>query len=107
MIDITVILAAIGGLTGLISIFTTYSKLQNVLARLESRDLELKEQIKQLELRSEYGSDHIELLVNGLKERVEHINTRLSNQYKDINSVLSDIEGFLQKKTEYERRSRP
>lgn len=99
--------ATLGLLTAAITILTTFSKLQSVLSRLELRDLELREEIKRSQVQSENLTDRVELFVNGLKERIEHINTRLSGQNKEIASTVADIEAFLQKNTEYERRSRP
>ncbi|NJO79491.1 MAG: hypothetical protein HC827_13905 [Cyanobacteria bacterium RM1_2_2] len=88
------------------SIFTTYSKLQSVLSRLETRDLKLQEQMQQMIIKMEHQDDRTELLFNGLKERIEHISLRLTTQQKEIASILSDVEAYLQKNTSYERRSR-
>lgn len=96
----------LGLLTGLIGLFTTYSKVQSVVTRLEARDLEMKDAIRLLEVQTDNERDRIELLVNGLRERSEHVNTRLSQQYKDISGTLNDVESYLQKQTSYERRSR-
>lgn len=104
MLEIT--LAIFGAITSLITIFTTYSKLQAVLSRLEFRDLELREQMKQIDLKLEHTKDQIELWCNGNSERIEHINTRLSNQMKELTNAVIDVEAFLQKKTEYEKRNR-
>lgn len=98
--------AALGITTAVVSIFTTYSKLQSVLARLESRDLKLQEQMSQMMLKMEHQNDYSTLTFNGLKERIEHVSTRLAVQVKEVNAVLSDVEGYLQKQTSYERRAR-
>jgi hypothetical protein len=91
--------------TGSLTILATFSKLQAVLSRLETRDLELREEIRTLRIQFDHASDRMELLTNGLKERVEHVNTRLSGQMKDTSSTLGSVEAFLVKNTAYERRS--
>lgn len=103
MIEIATGIFAIA--TGSLTILATFSKLQSVLARLETRDLELREEIRKLQMQFDHASDRMELLTNGLKERVEHVNTRLSNQMKDTSSTLGSVEAFLVKNTAYERRS--
>ncbi|NJO78082.1 MAG: hypothetical protein HC827_05830 [Cyanobacteria bacterium RM1_2_2] len=99
------VIAGLGILTGTISIFTSYSKLQNVLNRLEKRDLELKEQIHQIQLKLEHQSDKTELLFNGLKEKIEHVKLRVTTDLKQTHTIVSDVESYLQKNTPYERRS--
>ncbi|WNZ24850.1 hypothetical protein HJG54_19685 [Leptolyngbya sp. NK1-12] len=101
---IELIAASIGILTGVTTVLTTLSKLQCVLARLEIRDLELKEEIRKLQLQFDHATDQMELLTNGLKERIEHVNTRLSGQVKETGATIYAIEAFLQKNTTYERR---
>lgn len=102
MIELAV--ATIGVVTGVVTIFTTFSKLQAVLSRFETRDIELREEIRQLKLQLEYASDRLLLMTNGLKERIEHINTRLSSQVKETAGTLNTVEAYLQKNTSYERR---
>lgn len=97
--------AAIAITTGLLTVLTTFSKLQSVLSRLETRDLELREAINKLQLQFEHNNDRLELFTNGLKERVEHVNTRLTGQMKEASSTLNSIEAYLVKSTSYERRS--
>ncbi|QYO63151.1 hypothetical protein [Leptolyngbya sp. 7M] len=90
--------------TGVLTILTTFSKLQAVLSRLETRDVELREEIRKLQLQFDHASDRMELLTNGLKERIEHVNTRLSGQVKETSVTLNSVEAYLQKNTTYERR---
>lgn len=102
MIEISAAIVSI--VTGAITVFATFSKLQSVLSRLETRDLELREEIRKLQLQFDHASDRMELLTNGLKERVEHVNTRLSGQVKETSATLNSVEAYLQKNTTYERR---
>ncbi|MGB9774562.1 MAG: hypothetical protein ACPL4I_11155 [Bacteroidota bacterium] len=50
-------------------------------------------------------TDEIQLLnLNGLKERIEHIGTRLNGQTENLNRRLKNVERFLAKTTEFEER---
>lgn len=91
---------------GTLSILATFGKVQSLLARLEARDLELRDEVKTLRLELEHAEDRLTLTTNGLKERIEHINTRVSGQVKDLSATVRAVEGFLQKNTAYERRER-
>lgn len=102
MIELAV--ATIGVVTGVVTIFTTFAKLQSMLSRFETRDLELRDEIRQLKLQLEYASDRLTLIANGLKERIEHVNTRLTGQMKETANTINGVEAYLQKNTSYERR---
>lgn len=101
-----IVLGIVGVTTGVLSVFTTYTKLQNVLKHLEIRDIELNSLIDSINMKLEHQGEKTELLFNGVRERVEHINTRLSNQLRDSSGVTKDIEGYLVKNTTYESRLR-
>lgn len=103
---IEIVIAGVSLTVGVISIFTSYSKLQSVLSRLETRDLELREQIQQIQLRLEHQTDRTELLFNGLKERAEHTKSRFATELERLTSLITDLENYLQKNTSYERRAR-
>lgn len=50
-------------------------------------------------------ADEMQLLaLNGLKERIEHLSTRLSGQTDNLNRRLKQVERFLAKTTEFEER---
>ncbi len=50
-------------------------------------------------------ADEMQLLaLNGLRERVEHLSTRLSGQTDNLNRRLKQVERFLSKTTEFEER---
>ncbi len=50
-------------------------------------------------------TDELQLLtINGLKERIEHVSTRFSNQTENLNRRLKAVERFLSKTTEFEER---
>ena len=104
MIEATAGLVAI--LIGVITVLTTYSKLQALHSRLESSDQALTAKLSELALRLEHTNDRFDLGVNGLRERIEHINTRVSGQQREFGVTLTDVENYLQKNTPYERRSR-
>lgn len=54
----------------------------------------------------DYQIDNLSLLINGHRERMEHINTRLGGIQEKQQLTLDDVEGYLQKNTPYERRGR-
>lgn len=92
--------------TGMLTILGMLIKLANVVNKLQNRDDFLKGELQKLQLQQDHQIDKLELLANGLKERGEHIDARLSTQLHTLIATVADIEGFLQKHTEYERRGR-
>ncbi len=83
-------IALIGGILG---IATGFISLLAVLWR-----------VSQSAARVEHQIDKLELTVNGIRERMEHINTRLSNEHRELERSLTDVENYLHKNTAYERR---
>ncbi len=50
-------------------------------------------------------ADELQVLtVNGLRERIEHVTTRLTGQTDNLNRRLKQVERFLAKTTEFEER---
>lgn len=50
-------------------------------------------------------ADELQLLgMNGLKERIEHVATRLTGQTDSLNRRLKQVERFLSKTTNFEER---
>lgn len=45
------------------------------------------------------------LTINGYRERVEHVNLRLTNNTEKLMVRMTDVENFLQKTTAFEYRS--
>lgn len=66
------------------------------------------EAVKDLQVNQQKDFDHeiekLQLVINGLKERIEHINTRVSSQLKEQAGTVADLENYLVKNTSYERR---
>ncbi|WNZ28174.1 hypothetical protein HJG54_35260 (plasmid) [Leptolyngbya sp. NK1-12] len=99
--EIALLVGVAGGVAGLISVLakpTFY--LSNLKREIES--------LKDSQARQQADFDHeiekLQLVMNGVRERVEHINTRVSGQLKEQAGTLSDLENWLTKNTSYERR---
>ncbi|QYO62782.1 hypothetical protein [Leptolyngbya sp. 7M] len=105
MNTLTIVSAAITLIVGILSILGTFAKVQTLLNRLETRDLELREEMRVLRVEMENLDDRLSLTTQGLKERVEHINLRVSTQLKEVVNTVGSIEAYLQKNTTYERRN--
>lgn len=96
MNEIALLGAIIGLSTGILTLLGSLWKVFNLLASLQRRDDALQHDIESLEL-----------VCNGLTGRIDHIKRRLTVQISAQNATLHDIEGWMIKNTEYERRSRP
>lgn len=95
MSEIALLGAIIGLSTGILTLLGGLWKVFSLLASLQRRDDALQNDIESLEL-----------VVNGLNGRIEHLKRRFTGQISTQNSTLHDVEGWLIKHTEYERRSR-
>ncbi len=91
-------LAIVGGfvgiVTGAIAILAALYKAFGAVAELKMRINELHNEIEKQGL-----------ILNGTKERIEHVGSRLSTAIKDNSRAIVEIEGWLTKHTEFERRS--
>ncbi len=76
-----------------LSLLASLWKAFSVIGTLEKQLLKLDHQI-----------DRVELVVNGVRERMEHINTRISSIQREQQATLDDLEAYLHKNTSYERR---
>lgn len=102
--DAAILATLIGLIVGLITISTTIVKVTNAIAGLRHAIAEVDDKIERLRSDSFHEVEKLALTSNGIRERMEHINTRLSNQHREITATASDIETFLVKTTAYEKR---
>jgi len=102
--DIAVVATLIGLTVGLISITATIVKATTAIVSLRHAIGEVEDKVERLRSDGYHEIEKLALTSNGIRERMEHINTRLSNQHRDIGASLSDIETFLVKTTAYEKR---
>jgi hypothetical protein len=95
MTSVTLAGSVVGLLVGLIAVLGFLWRLFSVVAELKAKDKEL-----------EYNIELLELTTNGVKERAEHLSTRLTNQLQDLSSTVYDLENWTVKNTSYEKRNR-
>jgi hypothetical protein len=95
MNEIATLAAVIGLSTGLLTLLGGLWKVFNLVSSLQRRDDALQNDIEALEL-----------VVNGLNGRLEHLKKRFTDRINSQGVVLRDCEGWLIKHTDYERRSR-
>lgn len=99
--------AVIGLIVGVVTIGAVVVKITNSVAELRSSIVLLRAEIKHLAAQRDLEIENLKLLGNGIKERMEHINTRVSRDLKECTSATADIETFLVKTTSYEKRRNP
>lgn len=102
--EIATLAALVGIVVGLISIGSAVTKVASGIGAIRKSIDEVEEKISRLELETKHEVDLLKLTINGVRERMEHINTRVSGQLKDRAGALEDVELFLAKTTPYERR---
>jgi hypothetical protein len=95
MNELATFAAVVGLSTGMFTLLGGLWKVFNLISSLQRRDDALQHEIESLEL-----------VVNGLNGRIEHLKGRLTKQINSQSAILRDCEGWLIKHTEYERRSR-
>lgn len=95
MNELAAVAAVVGLSTGILTLLGGLWKVFSLISSLERRDDALQNDIEALEL-----------VVNGLNGRIEHLKGRLTKQINSQGAILRDCEGWLIKHTEYERRSR-
>lgn len=77
--------------------------------RLELSGLRYSRELVEAALRTELAelqneNEKLVLIVNGVKERTEHVNLRLTGTVEKISNRVTDTEVFLQKTTAFEIR---
>jgi len=105
MNGLTVTVAIFGLITSTIAILTALLKIVNHLNALKTDLKETNWRIKTLEALVESKHDSLELTINGVRERQEHVAARIQVYVEKNAGVIEDIESYLQKNTPYERRS--
>lgn len=93
MNSLTQTVALLGIVTAAITIITALVKALVAISNLRTK-------IAAIDWRIEAQ----ELTINGVRERVEHLSTRLQVQVDKNAGVIEDLQAYLQKNTSYERR---
>ena len=103
---------SIATIAGSLGIAVSLLTLSSVIWKASSAIAELRRSQERLEsaLRSEVAElqhelDKQALMINGYRERVEHVNLRLTGNTEKLTVRLTDVENFLQKTTSFETRS--
>lgn len=100
--------ALIGGLlaiiTSIVTLITVIIKATQSIERLRHLIADQQDFSERVESDLKHEIEKLQLTVNGVRERMEHINTRVSAQLKESGSLLKDMEIFLAKTTQFERR---
>lgn len=101
-------IAVIGGLlaiiTSIVTLITVIIKATQSIERLRHLIADQQDFSERVESDLKHEIEKLQLTVNGVRERMEHINTRVSAQLKESGSLLKDVEIFLAKTTQFERR---
>lgn len=101
-------IAAVAGILGvvisLITIASTVWKASSAIAELRRMHERLEAALRAEIATLQHENDKMILLVNGVREVMEHTKTRLLGDYRQLSDHVEDIEGYLQKNTPYERR---
>lgn len=89
-----VAIAILGIATSLITIISFLWKITNGVANLRTANAA-----------TQWKIESQEAVINQVRERVEHLTTRLDVRVEKNSELIEDIQGYLQKETSYERRS--
>lgn len=97
--------AVLGFISFLIPIVAALWKGFNVIASLRSELLQIRHDNAVENLRIDHLQQSLDLSINGVLERISHYTTRSRSESEKFDKRLGDLEGFLTKSTEFERRS--
>jgi predicted nucleic acid-binding Zn-ribbon protein len=87
--------STIAAITFAISAIAALWKVFSLIANLETKIKDAEHEIEKLEL-----------TVNGVRERMEHINSRLVTIQRDQERTIDELGGWLTKNTSFEPRNR-
>ena len=90
--------------TGIVTLISVIIRATQSLERLRHLIADQQDATERVESDLRHELDKLQLTMNGVRERMEHINTRVSAQLKESGSLLKDMEIFLAKTTQFERR---
>lgn len=100
--------ALVGGLlaiaTSIVTLITVIIRATQSIERLRHLISDQEDSTLRVESELKHEIEKLQLTVNGVRERMEHINTRVSGQLKESGALLKDVEIFLAKTTSFERR---
>lgn len=102
--EIATIASLVGIVVGLISMGSAVAKVAHGISTIRQAIDDVEARIDRLKLESDHEIEKLQLTVNGVRERMEHINTRVSGQLREKVGAIDDVEIFLAKTTAYEKR---
>lgn len=76
----------------------------SVREKLQTQFLNLSHRLDLIESNIENLTDKQTLTLNGLREVIEHVRLRSQTEEKQLSNRLLDVEGWLEKNTEFNRR---
>lgn len=102
--DIATASAFVSLITGLVALVSVLLKAMSTIASFKADLADLDDKIERLRSDHDHQLDRQLLIVNGCRERIEHIDTRIKGQLNRLTSTTEDMEAWLTKNTAYERR---
>jgi hypothetical protein len=97
-------LAILGFIAFAIPIVGALWKLFSVREELQTKILGNQHRLDLLDQRIEHLVDQQKLFLNGIQERVQHTRDRSKHAEEALDLRLSDLEGFVEKTTAFNRR---
>lgn len=104
--SIAIIGGILGILTGLVSLLTIVWRTAQATANIRNRLDVISDRLQDGDRSLDHQLETMKLTINGVRERMEHINNRLQNEQKDLRGDIKDVQAYLQKNTEFEIRNR-
>lgn len=102
--DLTFFASLVAMATGIVTLISVGIRATQALERMKSLIADQEDFTQRIESDLKHEIDKLHLTVNGVRERMEHINTRVSTQLKESGNLLKDVETYLTKTTSFERR---
>ena len=102
--DAAFIVSLISIATGIVTLMTVGVRATQALEKLRLLIADQEDLSQRIDSDLRHEIEKLGLTVNGVRERMEHINTRVSTQLKESGNRLKDVESYLTKNTSFEGR---
>lgn len=102
--DVSLFASMVAIATGIVTLVSVGIRATQTLEKLKMLIADQEDLSQRIDSDLRHEIEKLALTINGVRERMEHINTRVSTQLKAESGRLKDVEAYLTKNTSFEGR---
>lgn len=102
--DVSIFASLVAIATGIVTLISVGIRATQTLEKLKALIADQEDLSQRIDSDLRHEIEKLSLTINGVRERMEHINTRVSSQLKESGNRLKDVEAYLTKNTTFEGR---